>query len=200
MARLQASCGGCWPILRSEFMGSMSRIPSVVANSRKRWSLCWRAWFKTPMKCSAIHDGGHCVEGGTSKLGLDRADRRGGQTLWSTSPLATIGTRWLRVMAQALIRECISSVYMFRFHEGFGRIELGSGGLLGACSACAPTCPQIRRASRRKIGVHAGICYDLAGHVDQSSGCWAGRRCDLVLGHDDIWRPALPITLSAPRL
>jgi len=118
-----------------------------------------------------------------------------GKHVWYDKPAGDDWPRWQRVMAQALDKGLhIQMGYMFRYHEGFGRIERWvQEGLLGRVfSVRAHMSTNIGELARRKIGVHrGGICYDLAGHMLDQIVWLLGRpeRVTSFLRHDDDLAP-----------
>ena len=102
-------------------------------------------------------------------LAQTRAIVEADKHVWYDKPAGEDWPAWQRVVALARGRGVTLQMgYMFRYHEGFGRIAgWVRSGLLGRVfSVRAHMSTNIPEASRRKIGVHrGGIFYDLAGHM-----------------------------------
>jgi predicted dehydrogenase len=102
-------------------------------------------------------------------LAQTRALVEAGKHVWYDKPAGEDWPGWQGVVALARERgSLIQMGYMFRYHEGFGRIAgWARSGLLGQVfSVRAHMSTHIPAAARRRIGVHrGGILYDLAGHM-----------------------------------
>lgn len=94
---------------------------------------------------------------------------RAGKHVWYDKPAGDDWIQWQRVVA--LARESqrhIQMGYMFRYHDGFGKIATWvKSGMLGEIFAVrAHMSTDIPEASREVISVHrGGIFYDLSGHM-----------------------------------
>ncbi len=102
-------------------------------------------------------------------LGQTRVVVEAGKHVWYDKPAGEDWPGWQRVVALARKQGTLIQMgYMFRYHEGFGRIAgWARSGLLGQVfSVRAHMSTNIPQAARRRIGVHqGGILYDLAGHM-----------------------------------
>jgi predicted dehydrogenase len=102
-------------------------------------------------------------------LDQTRAIVESGKHVWYDKPAGEDWPGWQRVVSRARKQGTLIQMgYMFRYHEGFGRIAgWARSGLLGQVfSVRAHMSTHIPAAARRRIGVHrGGILYDLAGHM-----------------------------------
>lgn len=119
-----------------------------------------------------------------------------GKHVWYDKPAGEDWPRWQRVMAQSLEKGLyIQMGYMFRYHEGFGRIARWvQEGLLGRVfSVRAHMSTHIDELARQKINAHrGGIFYDLAGHMLDQIVWLLGRpeRVTHFFRHDDDLAPS----------
>lgn len=130
---------------------------------------------------------------GRNDESLDQTEQivRAGKHVWYDKPAGDNWPQWQRIMAMAQEKSLLIQMgYMFRYHEGFGRIaEWARSGFLGHVFAIrAHMSTNIPPKARRVIAVHrGGILYDLAGHMLDQVVWILGRPSKITsfLRHDD---------------
>jgi len=123
---------------------------------------------------------------GRNDESLDQTEQivRAGKHVWYDKPAGENWEQWQRIVVLAERQKLLIQMgYMFRYHDGFGRIARWvHSGLLGEVFAIrAHFSTWISEGAREVISRHAGgIFYDLAGHMLDQIVCLLGRPSEVM--------------------